>query len=182
MKFCCLGRIHHARCLLRESPRLFHRHECLFLGGSGMKDVSAWQMSRRWDGLKRTVIGQERRGQWQMSRRWDGLKRTVIGQERGGQDPSKKETENIENRFNIVCAPTMRATEACGSRDNTEYFLSGEATTLNTSWMEQSPRQEEYLCRDPNAVVLKHGPNNTRDESVGANIYAECFLSGEQPP
>ena len=36
--------------------------------------------------------------------------------------------------------PTKRATEAFGSRDNTEYFLSGEATTLNTSWMEQSPR------------------------------------------
>ena len=34
----------------------------------------------------------------------------------------------------------MRATEACGSKDNTEYFLSGEATTLNTSWMEQNPR------------------------------------------
>ena len=34
-----------------------------FLGGSGMKDVSAWQMLRRWDGLKRTVIGQERGGQ-----------------------------------------------------------------------------------------------------------------------
>ena len=48
-----------------------------FLGGSGMKDVSAWQMLRRWDGLKRAVIGQER----------------------GCQDPSKKETENIENRF-----------------------------------------------------------------------------------
>ena len=84
----------------------------------------------------------------------------------------------------------MRATEACGSKDNTEYFLSGEATTLNTSWMEQNPRhalaalekwscrrqpdigvrvladvdvtlQEEYLCRDPNAVVLKLGRNNT---------------------
>ena len=107
----------------------------------------------------------------------------------------------------------MRATEACGSRNDTEYFLYGEATTLNTSWMEQSPRhalaalekmvvpqtarhertrscgcrccitlQEEYLCRDPNAVVLKRGRNNTRDESVGSNIYAEYFLSGEQPP
>ena len=42
-----------------------------------------------------------------------------------------------------------------------EHFLSGEATTLNTSWMEQSPRQEEYLCRDPNAVVLKLTRNNT---------------------
>ena len=91
-------------------------------------------------------------------------------------------------------------------RDNTEYFLSGEATTLNTSWMEQNPRhalaalekmvvpqtarhkrtrscgcrccitlQEEYLCRDPNAVVLKHGPNNTRDESVGSNFMPSTF-------
>ena len=55
----------------------------------------------------------------------------------------------------------MRATEACRSKDFTEYFLSGEATTLNTSWMEQRLRQEEYLCRDPNAVVLKLGRNNT---------------------
>ena len=48
--------------------------------------------------------------------------------------------------------------------------------------MEQRPREEEYLCRDPHAVVLKHVRNNTRDESVGSNIYTEYFLSGEQPP
>ena len=49
---------HHVCCLLPESPRLFHRHECLFfLGGSGMKDVSAWQMLRRWDGLNELSSG-----------------------------------------------------------------------------------------------------------------------------
>ena len=163
MKCCCLGRIHHVCCLLRESPRLFHRHECLFLGGSGMKDVSAWQMLRRWD-----------------------LKRTVIGQERGGQNTSKRGIENIERGFASFCAPTKRATEAFGSRDNTEYFLSGEATTLNTSWMEQNPRQEEYLCRDPNAVVLKLGGNNTLATKAlaqmsnhleihrGSNVHVMC--------
>ena len=57
MKFCCLGRIRHVCRLLRESPRLFHRHECLFLGGSGMKDVSAWQMLRHWDGLNELSSG-----------------------------------------------------------------------------------------------------------------------------
>ena len=57
MKYCCLGRIHHVCCLLRESPRLFHRHECSLLGGSGMKDVSAWQMLRRWDGLNELSSG-----------------------------------------------------------------------------------------------------------------------------
>ena len=87
MKFCCLGRIHHVCCLLRESPRLFHRHECSFLGGSGMKDVSAWQMLRRWDGLKRTVIGQER----------------------GGQDPSKKkEQKTTKMGLHRLCANDAR--------------------------------------------------------------------------
>ena len=79
---------------------------------------------------------------WQMLRRWDGLKRTVIGQERGCQDPSKKKgTENNENRFTSSvrqrCAQRRRLAH---ERDNIEYFLSGEATTLNTSWMEQNPR------------------------------------------
>ena len=31
MKYCCLGRVHHVCCLLLEYPRLFRRHECLFL-------------------------------------------------------------------------------------------------------------------------------------------------------
>ena len=101
-----------------------------------------------------------------------GSQRTVIGQERGGQNTSKRGIENIERGFASFCAPTKRATEAFGSRDNTEYFLSGEATTLNTSWMEQNPRQEEYLCRDPNAVVLKLGQNNT----LATKALAQTFI------
>ena len=76
LRYCCLCRIHHVCCLLPESPRLFHRHECLFLGGSGMKDVSAWQMSRRWDVLNELSSGKNE-----------------------GSRPLKKGTENIENRF-----------------------------------------------------------------------------------
>ena len=34
MKYCCLGRIHHVSCLLLKHPRLFHRHESLFLRAS----------------------------------------------------------------------------------------------------------------------------------------------------
>ena len=119
MRYCCLGRIHHVCCLLPESPRLFHRHECLFLGGSGMKDVSAWQMSRRWDGLNELSSGRN-----------EGVKTF-----------RKKGTENNENRFtSSVRQRSAQRRRLAQDRDNTEYFLSGEATTLNTSWMEQNPR------------------------------------------
>ena len=101
----------------------------------------------------------------------------------GSRPLEKKGTENNENRFYIVCAPTMRATETCGSRDNTKYFLSGEATSLNTSWMEQNPRQAEYLCRDQHAVVLKLTRNNTlATKALAPTFFSEYFLSGEQPP
>ena len=72
----------------------------------------------------------------------------------------KKEQKTTKIGLHRLCANDAR-NGGVWLKDNTEYFLSGEATTLNTSWMEQSPRQEEYLCRDPNAVVLKLGRNNT---------------------
>ena len=46
MKYCCLGRIHHVCRLLRESPRLFHRHECFVLQEySSEDDLSLHQCS-----------------------------------------------------------------------------------------------------------------------------------------
>ena len=82
------------------------------------------------------------------------------GRNEGVKTPRKKGTENIENRFYIVCAPTKRATEACGSRDNTEYFPSGEATTLNTSWMEQnhvmrSQLLKKWSCRRQHDISVR---------------------------
>ena len=122
---------------------------------------------------------------------------------RGSRPLKKKGTENNENRFTSSvrqrCAQRRRLAQ---DRDNTEYILSGEATTLNTSWMEQNPRhalaalekmivpqtarhwrtrscgchitlREEYLCRDPNAVVLKHALNNT----LATKALAQTFIS-----
>ena len=43
--------------------------------------------------------------------------------------------------------------------------------------MEQSPRQEEYLCRDPNAVVLKHGRNNTLSTKALAQTFIPSTFS-----
>ena len=70
-----------------------------------------------------------------------GSQTTVFGRERGGQDSSKKKTKKEQKIAKIVIhrlCVTKRATEAFGSRNNTEYFLSDEATTLNTSWMKQN--------------------------------------------
>ena len=102
-----------------------------FWAGSGMKDVSAWQMSRRWDGLNELSSGRN-----------EGVK----------TPRKKKGTENNENRFYIVCAPTMRATEACGSKDNTENFLSLVSNHLEIHrgskfHVMRSQRLKKWSCR-----------------------------------
>ena len=58
-------------------------------------------------------------------------KQLSSGENEGFKTPRKKHkgTRNNENRH-TSCVRHEARTEAFGSRNNTEYFLSGEATTL----------------------------------------------------
>ena len=83
----------------------------------------------------------------------------------------KKEQKIAKIVIQRLCV-TMRATEAFGSRNNTEYFLSGEATTLNTSWMKQNLVMcSQIFEKNPCRLTARHW--RTRPDSTTCTFSLE---------